>query len=168
MLFTEIDIGMLLDVVGMGVTYCILVTLETSQLPMSWLNDEAPWNMNLYITHIHTPIHAHIQRQRQIHIPIHTTYKRRDSTCKQVSISVRRQRQRLLPGERPIPMSGSASGVAGGLEAGLRVTRHKRTQPLRYQHWDSYEPVLIFAATGSSADGASRNAIHRDRHRNAA
>ena len=41
MLITEIDIGMLLDKVGMGVTYCILVTLETSQLPILWLNDEA-------------------------------------------------------------------------------------------------------------------------------
>ena len=65
-------------------------------------------------------------------------------------------------------MSGSASGVAGGLEAGLRVTWHKRTQPLRYQHWDSYEPVLILAATGTSADGAGHNAIHRNRHRDAA
>ena len=45
MLITEIDIGMLLDKVGMGGTYCILVTLETSQLPMSWLNDDAPVNM---------------------------------------------------------------------------------------------------------------------------
>ena len=42
MLITEIDIGMLLDKVGMGGTCAILVTLETSQLPMSWLNDEAP------------------------------------------------------------------------------------------------------------------------------
>ena len=41
MLFTEIVIGMLLDVVGIGGTYCILVTLETSQLPMSWSNNEA-------------------------------------------------------------------------------------------------------------------------------
>ena len=32
----------LLDVVVMGVTYLVLVTLETSQLLMSWLNDEAP------------------------------------------------------------------------------------------------------------------------------
>ena len=31
-----------LDVVVMGGTYRMLVTLETSQLPMSWLNDEAP------------------------------------------------------------------------------------------------------------------------------
>ena len=42
MLITGVVIEMLLNVVGMGVTYCILVTLETSQLPMSWLNDEAP------------------------------------------------------------------------------------------------------------------------------
>ena len=34
--------GMLRDVVGVGGTYFMLVTLETSQLPMSWLNDEAP------------------------------------------------------------------------------------------------------------------------------
>ena len=34
--------GMLLDVVGMGGTYIMLVTLETSQLPMLWLNDDAP------------------------------------------------------------------------------------------------------------------------------
>ena len=31
----------LLDVVVMGGTYSMRVTLETSQLPMSWLNDEA-------------------------------------------------------------------------------------------------------------------------------
>ena len=30
-----------LDVVVMGGTYTMLVTLETSQLPMSWSNDEA-------------------------------------------------------------------------------------------------------------------------------
>ena len=34
--------GMLRDVVGMGGTYSMYCTLETSQLPMSWLNDEAP------------------------------------------------------------------------------------------------------------------------------
>ena len=48
-------------------------------------------------------------------------------------------------------MSGSASRVAGGLEADLRVTWHERTPPLRYQHCDSYEPLLILARTGTSA-----------------
>ena len=62
--------GMLRDVVGMGGTYFMLVTLETSQLPMLWLNDEAPENMELYITHTHTPIHAQIQIHT--HIQIHT------------------------------------------------------------------------------------------------
>ena len=37
---------------------------------MPWLNDEAPLNMELYITHTHTPIHAQIQIH--IHIQIHT------------------------------------------------------------------------------------------------
>ena len=62
--------GMLRDVVGMGGTYYMCCTLETSQLPMSWLNDEAPRNMELYITHTHTPIHAQIQIHT--HIQIHT------------------------------------------------------------------------------------------------
>ena len=42
MLITGGVSGMLLDVVGMGGTYSMRVTLETSQLPMLWLNDEAP------------------------------------------------------------------------------------------------------------------------------
>ena len=42
MLITGVVSGMLLDVVGMGGTYFMLVTLETSQLPMLWLNDDAP------------------------------------------------------------------------------------------------------------------------------
>ena len=58
-------------------------------------------------------------------------------------------------------MSGSASRVAGGLEADLRVTWHERTPPLRYQHCDSYEPLLILARTGTSADGAGHDAPHR-------
>ena len=58
-------------------------------------------------------------------------------------------------------MSGSASRVAGGLEADLRVTWHERTPPLRYQHWTSYEPLLILDRTGTSADGAGHDAPHR-------
>ena len=65
-------------------------------------------------------------------------------------------------------MSGSASRVAGGLEADLRVTWHERTPPLRYQHWDSYEPLLILDRTGTRADGAGRHAHHRGRQRDAA
>ena len=42
MLITGVVSGMLRDVVGMGGTYPMRVTLETSQLPMLWLNDEAP------------------------------------------------------------------------------------------------------------------------------
>ena len=45
MLITGVVRGMLRDVVGMGGTYYMYCTLETSQLPMSWLNDEAPLNM---------------------------------------------------------------------------------------------------------------------------
>ena len=41
MLIKGVVTGMLLDAVGMGGTYLIEETLETSQLPMSWLNDEA-------------------------------------------------------------------------------------------------------------------------------
>ena len=42
MLITGVVSGMLLDVVSMGGTYPMYCTLDTSQLPMSWLNDEAP------------------------------------------------------------------------------------------------------------------------------
>ena len=42
MLLTGVIRGILLDVVGMGGTYSMRVTLDTSQLPMSWLNDDAP------------------------------------------------------------------------------------------------------------------------------
>ena len=42
MLLTGVVIGMLLDVVGMGGSYLMYCTLETSQLPMSWLNYDAP------------------------------------------------------------------------------------------------------------------------------
>ena len=45
MLITGVVSGMLRDVVGMGGTYFMYCTLETSQLPMLWLNDEAPLNM---------------------------------------------------------------------------------------------------------------------------
>ena len=41
MLITGVVSGMLLDVVGMDGTYFMDCTLETSQLPMLWLNDEA-------------------------------------------------------------------------------------------------------------------------------
>ena len=41
MLITGVVIGMLLDVVGIGGTYLMSMTLETSQLPISWLNIEA-------------------------------------------------------------------------------------------------------------------------------
>ena len=32
-------------------TYFMVVTLETSHPPMSWSNDEAPTNMELYVAH---------------------------------------------------------------------------------------------------------------------
>ena len=41
-------------VVRSGVTYFILVTLLTSQLPMSWLKSDAPLNMDLYADKQHT------------------------------------------------------------------------------------------------------------------
>ena len=51
-----------LDVVVMGGTYYMEVTLETSQLPMSWLNDEAPLNIKLYVTHtIPTPTQSYVR-----------------------------------------------------------------------------------------------------------
>ena len=45
MVVIGVVLRVLLDVVVMGGTYYMVVTLETSQLPMSWLNDEASENM---------------------------------------------------------------------------------------------------------------------------
>ena len=62
MVVIGVVLRVLLDVVVMGGTYPMLLTLETSQLPMSWLNDEAPWNMELYVTHtIPTPTPTHVR-----------------------------------------------------------------------------------------------------------
>merc|ERR1711965_845929 len=52
-----------------GRTYPMLVTLETSHPPMSWSNDEAPWNMALYVAHP-TATQTHTR-------DIQETYKRR-------------------------------------------------------------------------------------------
>ena len=61
MVVIGVVLRVLLDVVVMGGTYPMSVTLETSQLPMSWLNDEAPPNMELYVTHtIPTPTPTHV------------------------------------------------------------------------------------------------------------
>ena len=61
MVVIGVVLRVLLDVVVMGGTYNMLVTLETSQLPMSWLNDEADRNMTLYVTHtIPTPAPTHV------------------------------------------------------------------------------------------------------------
>ena len=61
----------LCDVVVMVGTYIILVTLETSQLLMSWLNDEARENMPLYVTNTNTDIENHC------HSNINNPYKYR-------------------------------------------------------------------------------------------
>ena len=61
MVVIGVVLRVLLDVVVMGGTYLMSVTLETSQLPMSWSNDEAYWNMALYVTHtIPTPTPTHV------------------------------------------------------------------------------------------------------------
>ena len=61
MVVIGVVLRVLLDVVVMGGTYSMVVTLETSQLPMSWLNDEALENMALYVTHtIPTPTPTHV------------------------------------------------------------------------------------------------------------
>ena len=61
MVVIGVVLRVLLDVVVMGGTYVMVVTLETSQLPMSWLNDEAPLNIQLYVTHtIPTPTPTHV------------------------------------------------------------------------------------------------------------
>ena len=62
MVVIGVVLRVLLDVVVMGGTYYMVVTLETSQLPMSWLNDEASRNMVLYVTHtIPTPTTTHVR-----------------------------------------------------------------------------------------------------------
>ena len=60
-----------LQVIGVrGRTYFIWVTLETSHPPMSWSNDEAPWNMELYVAHpTATQTHTRdIQETYNIHV----------------------------------------------------------------------------------------------------
>ena len=62
MVVIGVVLRVLLDVVVMGGTYLMSVTLETSQLPMSWSNDEAPANISLYVTHtIPTPTPTHVR-----------------------------------------------------------------------------------------------------------
>ena len=62
MVVIGVVLRVLLDVVVMGGTYPMVVTLETSQLPMSWLKYEAPSNINLYVTHTKpTPTPTHVR-----------------------------------------------------------------------------------------------------------
>ena len=70
------------NVVFMVGTYYIAVTLETSQLPMSWLNDEAVLKRLLKGIHAHQhrfqqPLSKQNQQavQIQMQIQIHTRYE---------------------------------------------------------------------------------------------
>ena len=72
----------LFDEVTLGGTYLMSVTLETSQLPMSWLNDEAVLKRLLKGIHAHQhrfqqPLSKQNQQavQIQMQIQIHTRYE---------------------------------------------------------------------------------------------
>ena len=94
---------MVVVVVVVGGTYCMSVTLATSQLPMSWLNDEALLNIPLYVVHA-TATHGRTRDER---------------THVSGSASV--------SGESARPQSGSGSGSGrGGRGHGARGQKGSR------------------------------------------